>query len=368
MIRIRSVLIAILLTAVVSAQTTIIVQGGGMAFGTAEMAAQPGDLLLVRAGIYLPHTTTKGITVVCDPGVSFFVMKFNPFGVRGVPAGQQFTMHGGDIVNFEGERNIVVENCIGSVVFESVVTDARNSEVVNSRRVAFHACDFPRGLDVIDSTVSLASCSIRGSIAGNRSPSLRAVRSNTVLVDSSVVRPGGPGIPSWPAIEFDGGTLTITGDASTIIEASAGTGVPAPAVGTSTGSVWIDPAVTLVSQASQKVGGGASVVMRRIPWTRAPTAKAGKTFRAVTTAAAGSYVVLFVSWPVPPSPLTPFGQLWVSPLSSVWDMGTVPASGSRVASLTLPPIPVAVPVVLQALQLTSQGSLAFGAPTFVVLN
>ena len=66
---------------------------------------------------------------------------------------------------------------------------------------------------------------------------------------------------------------------------------------------------------------------------------------------------------------TPFGALWVDPLSPTIDFGAMPASELRTFSLVVPSLPVlGMPLVLQPIMIDTTGSLRIGTSATVVMH
>jgi len=343
------------------AQQTVVVQGSFLDYYNALATVNHGDRIVVRAGSYWAAMSTKGITVECDPGVDFTVLKGFNMGCRDLPAGTWFVMRGGTVTNFEGGPPLATENCRGGAVFESVSTTSSPSRFASSASVALHDCRL-RGVSVIDSTVSISRCAITGFAGSPLDPAALLVeRSEAVVADSTI---GGPSSFDGSGVWLDQGRLIVAGDASTRIEASGA----APAIKAASGTLWIDPRVTLVSAANPKIQGPVTVLTTGTPWSIAPAVASGQTLRTDTYVDPGSLLAVLAGWPVIPSPISPLGSLWVTPSAPVLDIGTVPASGSRTVQVGVPALGSAVPLVIQGIALYPSGVVRLGAPATVVVN
>ena len=168
-------------------------------------------------------------------------------------------------------------------------------------------------------------------------------------------------------ISLISGSLTLAGD-TTVISAGLGT-IARSAIGTTAGTVRIEPAVQLVPNGNAPpIGGPANVLVQRIPSVRATGVPVGQTLTARIHAEAGSLTFTFLSWPFVPVTL-PFGTLWVDPNSVILDGGLVPGTGIRTVSVVVPPSPRAQPIVLQPISaLASLPTLVIGTPTMVIVN
>ena len=369
--------LAVTSTAAISAQQTIIVSGGGTALQSAIDQADPGDILIVRAGSYEPITVSEGIAIVCDADVTIFSFAHTTtpvVEVRDLPAGQHFRMRGALLTPAGINPNMlnVIDNR-GSVIFEGqeqIGTGISLTTVLRSRQVAFNGCTMVR-TDVLESAATFSNCTVRGTCETQFTPPRNC---NAIgIVDSRVSVSGGEIrgqrgfflLSAGQAIYFDRGVLTIAGDASTVV--AAGTGDPIkPAIHTTTGNILLDPVVQVISQTTPIVG-GAVVTTRSTPSVRARGVLAGETFTADVFCEPGSSTFLLADLPRPPV-VTPFGDLWLGVTGLLIDAGVVPQSGVRSRSFTLPPISTAEPTLLQPLGILVSGEVVVGTPTGLIQN
>lgn len=364
----RLLAVAVVAGAALCAQQTIIVQGGGQAYDQALLAANHGDTLIVRAGRYQSSTATKGVTVLCDPGVEFGLgLGWFPIGATNLPAGTNFVFRGGRIAFQMNFSDVAVTNCAGNVVFEGLVDDdGLGISISNCASVAFHRCRFDKAT-IRDSSLALSECTISGSWAV---PSLELIDSEVAIAGGSIRGKDGfqSLFPPQPGIGLFGGTLTIAGDANTVITAGNGVGFPPPpAITASVGELRIDPAVQLVSSAPSAIAGGATVRVLPIPSVAASPVASGRPFTASVHAEVGSDTWLLASWLVAPVAF-PFGTLWVSPAGPMVDRGIVPPGGYRSWSIVVPALPRGTAVVFQPISVRTTGELVIGTPTVVVFD
>ncbi|MBK8975915.1 MAG: hypothetical protein IPM29_08300 [Planctomycetes bacterium] len=141
--RLRDTLVvaaALLATQVATAQQTRVVQGAPDALRRQIDRANPGDVLLVRAGTYLGAAVQIGLTLRRDPGV-FVLPKTGgiPTLRLFVPAGQSFAMTGGDLPGSGHLEPVFLGQSQGDVI----PADVRLGDGVHieGRRAAFHRCE-----------------------------------------------------------------------------------------------------------------------------------------------------------------------------------------------------------------------------------
>ena len=97
--RIRKLaMVAALLSATASAQRTWVVDlngsGNFTSLQAAANASSPGDTIIVRSGVYAePNATTitKGVTILCDPGVLWAWFNAPAIYIENIPADQTLT-------------------------------------------------------------------------------------------------------------------------------------------------------------------------------------------------------------------------------------------------------------------------------------
>lgn len=158
---------------------------------TAIFAANDGDTILVRPGVYIaPFFDGKGLTIAADGGPVTFS---NNARIANLPADRRVVFRGLQQVFAFGSTGFVIENCAGSVVIEDCAFTSTNGTghggtnltpavvVKNSSNVVFSRCslaavdsllgfgvtawtisDGPHGLQAIDSHVSAFDCFFRG--------------------------------------------------------------------------------------------------------------------------------------------------------------------------------------------------------------
>ncbi|MCA8957874.1 MAG: hypothetical protein KDC87_17490, partial [Planctomycetes bacterium] len=143
-----------LLAAGSAAQTTHVVDAKGgpgsnyLDIQAAVDAASPGDRIVVRAGAYLVFQVTKPLSISAEAGVqvgSGIDPNRAEVIVRGIGAGQTFSMHGVDLVVSWKTFPVVVDQCLGTVILEGanvlfpggtagvLATDCRDLRVVRLR-------------------------------------------------------------------------------------------------------------------------------------------------------------------------------------------------------------------------------------------
>ena len=357
---------ALLLLVATPAQSTIVVQGGGMAFAQAVDAANPGDTLLVRPGTYYTTTITKGLRVLCDPNVDYLRNIFGPgFYVRGIPAGEQFTLRGGKI---SGSVHLGFEtgvwNSAGGVTFDGVRFETSENRFEANAALAFRDCTMGT-LHLEASTASFADCTIQGGVF---QAAMLIVGGDVSMSGGSVTAFGLFQTRAVPAIAVGSGTLHLAGDASTRIAAGSN-GPPVPAIELGPNAVLrLHPAVTLVPVNSPPIVGAGTVEMLPLPTVAISGAAVGQVLTADMRAEPGSYSAVFLSWAVPPVALAPFGTLWIAGEAPLMFGGTVPASGALSATTGVPGVVADATIVAQALSITTGRRLLVGTPTVFVVR
>lgn len=360
------------LTAALSpAQTTWIVASNGTgnftSLDAAYAAAAPGDIILVRAGTYFGAVAQIGVTVLCDSG-AVFQAAFNAgieHGVRNLPAGQTFVFRGGTYVRFpHTQADVVVEDCRGAVVLDGLDVQAgppSDSRVLRSDAVALHGVHVYE-LRIESSVASLSACDVEAPDFSPRDPALTVRSSRVGVAACHITHAGRPQLnPAGPALALGGAALVTIGGASVV------DGLPA-VVGTATDELRHDPMVQFRASAPPAIQGPLTVRTLSVPSVAADGVAAGQVFTVTTTAAPTSTTATHVDLPVPPRAIPPSGDLWIGAGAPAFDVGVVPPTGQRTASLVIPPIARGVPVVLQPVSLLASGQLVLGVPTFVVLN
>lgn len=239
-------------------------------------AARDGDVIRVQGGVYGGFTSTKGVSILCEPGAQIFSRSSKPILVTRVPSGRDFVLRGGT-----KSQALVVQDCPGRVLIESHVMSGfltRTSiRVVGSADVVLHqvsAIGRP-ALSCERSNVTVTECTLRGlnavwphaPITAGNAIELRGSRVE-VAAGSAV---GGAGLafpvtlgPGAAALFASDSTLVVRGDASTKLSAGrqGGTSVPRSALEGSRGSVVLDP------RAAVSGSGGAPPVSPRLTLKR----------------------------------------------------------------------------------------------------
>jgi hypothetical protein len=125
----------LLLSSFAYSNTWIVDDDGGVGVQFTELqpaidVAVPGDVILVRAGVYSPFTLYRGVVVIGEPGVRVTGL----VSISLVPAGQRAAL-----VEFDVEQ-LGVDRCLGRVVLEDVRSDGpfvvRASPDVRARDLA----------------------------------------------------------------------------------------------------------------------------------------------------------------------------------------------------------------------------------------
>lgn len=351
--------------AFVPAQQTIVVSGGGAALRNAVGQAAAGDTLVVRAGSYEDVVVSKGLSILCDPGVSIFSRGHPrvPLAIVDLPAGPPFAMRGG-LLSFAGFANeLTIVRCEAAVVLEGV--SAARTFIRDSRQVSCLHMPMSNGCDVANSGVSFVGCTIAGCFrfdtvcsSIHADHSTIEVSGGTVIGSDQLLRPAGR------AISAIASRVTVTGDATTLL---AGGNPGAAAIDLQGGQLRLDPIVQLASSGSEVITGTGAVTRMPIPWVDAAAVASGQLFTATSHGEPGALILVVANLPSTPVQ-SPFGDLWLQFPGFLIDAGVVPPTRTRSHSYVLPPLLRGESFVYQAIELLANGPLVISPPTVVVLN
>ncbi|MBK8977363.1 MAG: hypothetical protein IPM29_15740 [Planctomycetes bacterium] len=379
-----------------SAQSTIVVTGGGGALNSAVQQAMPGDRLIVRAGRYDALLVDRGLLIECDAGVLFAADVYHggPSRIAGVPAGQSLVVRNGGIAGSLTPR-IEIDRCAGIVTwigpaFGEVPTQGHieitrcSSVSIDSPRFplpSFHGSDWRITVDGSSASLShCASCApvfARSStLALDEVSVVESYGAPSLGADRAVVTVSGgrfPGSNFWtgyislPGIRLHASELTITGGA-TATSGTGQSGLQGAIEGDALSLVRIDPGVQLTAPGAP-VQGVAAVHGGPIAFVDLPgQLRSGVPFGLRTHGAPGDVVFVFLDLPGPPAP-TPLGPLWLRPTSPLFDVATIPAATtSTLSSYVTPPLPAALPLVFQPIRLGSAGDVSLGVASRVLVN
>lgn len=382
----RLSLVTILLAVPLVSQTTWVVDAAGgpgvhfLDLPTAVAAAATGDTIVVHTG---PNqegassfTTDKGLTILGAGGqVPLDTSTAQPIVVTDLPAGATFRMAGFRSSNsLHGQVNVRVSDCTGAVHFETMhgfepkwtPTPSfviENSVAVTLRDVATFG--YPYALEIDASRVLLVDCSLGWMqthfIGGG---SVQAVDS---VVD--IVRPR-----FWSYITGSMNLTTcqvrIAGDATSSIFGTGGS-VVMPTIGTSGGTLTIDPQVLILGNPPPGglIAGTAVVAFATVPASWPSTrAVPGATLSTTSTAEPGAFVFQAYGLSIPPVDL-PLGTIGIDPngLLLIAAPQLVPAGGSVVDVVSLAPVPAGFAFTTQSIVLDAAG-ITFGLPCALVAH
>jgi hypothetical protein len=362
----------------------------------ALLAASDGDTILVRSGAYTPGSTSKGLSVLGEPGAQLR-SQLGPFTVAGLPRGRTFVMTGfANLGTTAGRAFIQLTNNPGRIHLDRLTLSAAvapdvsagvavdRSECVTLTDCVIHA---QPALHCTASRLAVTGSSLRGMsmfiwnghIPFGPWPGVQASQSVLSLSRTSVSGGDGgagfPGnIPGSPAAVLVGGEARVAGDAASVLAAGNCPGTTAAvAVYTDDVALTLDPSVTLNPKGGAPPIGGVprALVWKRIPALLASGAPPGGSVPTDLFAERGDIAVLFAGAPGDPISL-PFGQLWLDPaLSVILDVGFVDQSQHRSVSVGVPNDPLlrGVAVGFQALTGPATPSwLVLSTPVVVALH
>ena len=352
-----SVLALALLSSATAAQHTWSVddKGGGdfTDLPPAIAAAQPGDILVVRAGTYSNAVVSKGLRIVGDPGATAGALFQPMLTVDGVPFGQTLLWRGIGVAGVN-RVDVDIKRCRGLVLIEDLSLGG-GIQIADSTQVSLHdvaANSTAPPLQVTASTVLLTNCRITGWLsAGAPNHAITVERSNVTMAHTSAV--GGllySGPSTGSGVHLRSGNLTITGDSATTVAAGGAivAGAPAPAILPAGGTLTLDPAVRLSSYGgSPLITGPAAVVMRAVPSLIADVQN--QQLDATVRANPGETVHLLAGVTLQPSVSLPIGDLWIGTFHAVLDTAVVPPAGTHTTTLAVPPLPPGSIATLQSM-------------------
>jgi hypothetical protein len=347
-----------------------------------------GDRLIVRAGSYGPCATSKGVTILGEPGAKITSPQTfqRLLSVTGLAAGRTFVL---DRVTIEHESiystGVVLTNNAGRVHFDDVT--------ILGVRLSIPSFPPPQWSLFVDTCtlVTLARCTITGcrGISNARAElivtesyvegmhaidlPLRPVTSSPAITCGAgtvwlaqVTARGGNGagsLPSSPAISTQDARLTIAGDGRSSI-AAGGHAFPMSAIWLFGGELRIAPSVVLVPNGNAPpLNATGTVIPMPLAFLTAASAPPQGTVAFEVTSAPGDSVFLALGLPGPATTL-PFGTTWIDfntllPLL----VATQGASGRAGLQVPVPNLPE-----LRGLLLTSQAANAYLASSTLGLT
>lgn len=229
--------------------------------------AQHGDVYLVRAGAYSPTAVTKGVRLLgqgrptIGPGVGMFS---DALFVTNVPAGETFAMRGIDVRHADQASGGMECNSIhGHVHFEDVgfyFTSTTNDpgatiDIQACPEVTFTRCRSHGYARLANAEVWFVDCHLRGN---DETPNLGAhpaivhviggIGAMFSLAGGTYVGGNSTRIQeAVPGMVLTFGTMVLTGDASTTIQAGTGpSGTSAGAILAADCTILLEPSLTLI--------------------------------------------------------------------------------------------------------------------------
>lgn len=378
----------------------------------AVAAAVDGDVVLVASGTYAGFTLDgRGIAVVADQGASVHVT--SSVVVKNIAVHQDVLLSGLDVVansasalvsldvlgslRVQGSRFGVSPDLSFAPVPGALVVNARDAafaEVVIQGGAPMQSNALAgAGLDVRDSHLALAQCTIDGGagapgIHGTQAPGTAGGNAVVVsageLAAASCVLRGGPGGQGGvQATSFlgcasqrvlDGGA----GGSALVVEDGANVQLRATSVFGASGGLGGTNACGshgFTGATGPDIVGTAVVVTETARVLRTNrVAREGTSVRCLCTGEPGDRVYLLAAWDSGAAwRSTPLGSLWMeTPLPRRLQIGTVPASGSFVGGFLAPelgPSIAGAQLHLQTFTLDASGqSHLGGASVFLVLD
>lgn len=270
---------------------TFTVGGSGAAYpdiATAVAAVPDGAVLDVRPGLYSPFSIDqKSITVLGGPGVeiSSFVATAR---VDNLLAGQQVTLQGLLFRSVTSNSQVFVVNNQGRVVLDNLTANSaglnvsvQDSDDVRIRRCTFEPTMPNAAIRASDSNLRVANCTVSGP----------GVTSGIWLQDST----GDLTDCSLSAGSF-ASPATLTNAHLTLRGACTLQGNNVEAISGS-GTLRIDPQVTLISGTAPPIAAGIPVTTRDLPAVVATVGAPGQTTTATLRGPSTGYGWLFAGVP-----------------------------------------------------------------------
>ncbi|MBI5850656.1 MAG: hypothetical protein HZB39_06390 [Planctomycetes bacterium] len=364
---------AVLCAASLDAQTIRIVDSrGGTGYTDIQpaiAASAPGDIVIVRPGVYIysPITITRGIQVLADPGVFLTVFSGTfptMIAIRNLPAGETVVVRGLQARGFRAPCAEIIA-CQGLVQLEDLTLAGplivRNS-TVSMTRVAVDGGAAPTaggpGLTLDGSEAIATACTFRGGFTLGPGPGVECRNGSRLVLAECTAVGVNSALGPEPGIAVAGGRLTLTGTAASSIAASSG-GAPAITVSSNPQNrVVIDPGTNLVpSGGLPPVSGPAQF----LPIGGLTAAVSGGVLSATLTAPHATLAMLVASAPDRPAPWLEPIDPWIGVHNIVLDVGAIGPGGVRTISLTLPSLPIGTFVALQSFVLEPAG-IALSTP------
>lgn len=363
-----------------SAQSTIVVSGGGTALQTAINAAAPGDTLVVQPAAYAAVTCSKGLRLALQAGAQVGTGSGTGLTLTNLPPAERFLVDGGSIAGIAASGcagTIVVDGvdvsstteqfagCTGAIVFDTVrylgsftLSNGRVS-FDTCAQVSFRDCLLP-ALTFTNSRALLQGCTVRPYIFS--APGVQLVSGSLTIsgglttgseaVFFSIARPG---------IQIDAGDLMLTGGA--VVQALEYAGQTAPGVLVNGGAVRRDPGIAVTG--TPPFSSLSSVFTAPTPSLTVATV--ATTLDVATRGQPGDLLVTFAGLLTAPY-ATPWGDAWLLPTDPILDVAVLPASGTAAFSRTFAAVPPFVELTLQPVALAPNGTLTIGAPTRFAWN
>ncbi len=375
MLTLQSCLISSLLLVTSLASQSVLTVGVNGQYAdvpAAIAAAQAGDTVRCLQWppfqLFTAPVITKGLTLD-GGGANGLVGKTV---IRGIPAGERVVMHG-----FAAASNNVFDlrivDCVGRVHIDGLSTTTSSPgiwpstsiEVLRSNSVSLHRV-YTHGspaVSVVDSTISLDLCKLGanagGNLAGGRC--IDGLRS-TIMISQPHADAGDVPVSAIFADRCDvtiagrwqaGGSGTITGGSPIPLQLPALEGVNS--------TLTLSPTVSVVGGVT-----GFTTTMHAVPYHRIYASKPGGITSLYTYGPIGDIGIAALTLPAQMTP-SPFGSIWIDPLSSVTYSIVLDHLGKHYLNLGVPTsTPVGFPLTLQGFVLT-RGNLEITLPsTFVI--
>lgn len=346
-LRIVTVALWTSLTTVAAQQVLVVDIAGGPGsqftqIGDAVQAAEPGATILVRPGVYSNQIQiTKPVRIFGVPR-RVVLRGTGSFTIRDIGLGESVLLRGIDEDYSQPFwYGIGVTNCTGSITCEDV--DVEGMRFSSCANVALVDCDNGTNVYITASNVTMVDCSANGCCALS-SPQQAVIisRDSHVTIAGGTYRSGDTYLPN-STIAVDGSRLVITGDKTTFI------GLWPWAIGGSSilmsngAEVLLDPE----PQVPNGWSGAGTVTQEVVPYLRAAVENDTLRTTLVTWPNATTFLLIgALGTPVAVLPNTT--PLWLA-APAVLASGPAPATGVRIDSFPLPPLPLGTTVSLQSL-------------------
>lgn len=352
-----------------TAQTFIVdaLNGPGTHYTTiaAAVAAVPnGSTLLVQPGTYAPFVIdAKGLTLFGGPGVNLALTGSSNWPptveIRATTPGQTVVLRGFRFSTWYATA--WVHDCAGPVLVEDVTigvtyypgmaSPGTTWRIERSAQVMLRSCWSWSGF-FTDSNVILEGCTFDGygticalgTCSSTVSPGLTIVQGTTQIVGCVIYGGSGgggyygyPARPNRPAIAATNAMLRILSP-TTLAAPQSWPFIPDVEAITGTGTLRIDPGVTVISPVQPAIAQSLATQISSMPAVRSFSATPGGTMSARALGPVGNVAILVLGFPGPPLAIPGVAdEFWIDSAAYLFAAFGVPQTGAPItATVSVP--------------------------------